>query len=63
MKKPATYKKIDGAQYILDEFSEFGLSKEFAEKRKLMWKAHGYSVRLVLISDKKYLVYRAYPVK
>lgn len=57
-----TYKKIGGVQYILDEFSELGLSKSNAEKRKAMWKKSGYKVRAIKNSEGTFIIYREYPI-
>lgn len=62
-KPPATYRRWNGKQYILDEFTYSGLTENDATKRAKMWRENGYSTRSVKIEkDGKigYILYRQY---
>jgi histone acetyltransferase (RNA polymerase elongator complex component) len=56
-----TFKEFNGKNFILDEFSYFGISKSEAEKRRAMWKKSGLGARLIKKANGKYVVYREYP--
>lgn len=59
-KPPATYRRWNGKQYLLDEQTYFGVTASVAIKYKKEWKIRGYSARAVKLQNGKYLIYRQY---
>jgi hypothetical protein len=52
-----TFREFNGKTYMLDEFSYFGISKAYAEKRKAIGKKSGFGARCIIKANGKYVVY------
>jgi len=58
--KLQTYRKFNGKYFMLDEYTQYGITKQNATARKNMWKSKGHLVRMIEIGNGKYVVYRQY---